>query len=153
MYEPASSGRAFELPPPPPMGEGVQETGSRSTALVRLTVGAGTYVRSFARDLGTALGLPAYLSGLVRTASGGVDLAETTDLEGIAEAETVDVVRALELPALVLTDEQISDVRHGRRPPLALSGRTALVTSGGTLVALAETTADPPGYRLLRVFN
>lgn len=153
MYEPASSGRSFELPPRPAVGEGVEERGSRRTALVRLTVGAGTYVRSFARDLGTALGLPASLSGLVRTASGGIDLAETTDLEGVADAEPVDALRALELPALVLTEEQVTDVRHGRRPPLALSGRTALVTSLGTLVALADLTLEPPGYRLLRVFN
>ena len=31
----------------------------------------GTYIRAFARDLGVALGSGAYLSGLVRTASGG----------------------------------------------------------------------------------
>ena len=34
----------------------------------------GTYVRAFARDLGTALGSGAHLSGLVRTASGGFSL-------------------------------------------------------------------------------
>jgi len=153
MYEPASGGHTFELPPPPQVDEGVDDAGSRRTALLRLTVGAGTYVRSFARDLGTALGLPAYLSGLVRTASGGVDLAEATDLDGIAKAEPVDVIRALDLPTHVLSEEQVTDVRHGKRPPLALSGRTALVTSGGALVAMAETTEGAAGYRLLRVFN
>lgn len=38
---------------------------------VRIECGKGTYIRSFARDLGTALGSGAYLTGLERTVSGG----------------------------------------------------------------------------------
>ena len=152
-YEPASAGRSFELPPEPLVSHDVSGGGSQRTALVRLTVGAGTYVRSFARDLGTALGLPAYLSGLVRTASGGVDLAETTTIDDIAGAQPVDAVRALGLRTLELTGEQVVDVRHGKRPDLPVAGRVALVAPEGGLVALTEASDQSPGYRLLRVFN
>ncbi|MEN9227880.1 MAG: tRNA pseudouridine(55) synthase TruB [Gloeomargarita sp. HHBFW_bins_205] len=43
--------------------------------------GRGTYVRSLARDIGQRLGLPATLSALERTASGGMELQESLTLE------------------------------------------------------------------------
>ncbi len=152
-WEPARDGRAFDLPPAPEPVAGVEAAGERRTALLRLRVGAGTYVRSFARDLGAALGLPAYLSGLVRTASGVVDLATAADLEDIGRTGEVYAVAALELPTLTLTSDQVADVRHGRRPDLPVSGRTALLSSEGALVALAEAEDGRPSYRLLRVFS
>lgn len=154
-YEPAAEGRSFTLPPDPPVPEELAADwagAGRATALVRLTVGAGTYVRSFARDLGAALGLPAYLSGLVRTASGAVDLEDAAPIEEIAAASRIDPVAALELPVVPLTDAQAEDVRHGRRPRLDLPGRAALVDASGRLLALAEPAGEAPGYRLLRVF-
>ncbi|HZW27701.1 MAG TPA: tRNA pseudouridine(55) synthase TruB [Trueperaceae bacterium] len=150
-YEPAQDGVRFELPPDPPTPEELAgEAARRVTALVRLTVGAGTYVRAFARDLGASLGLPAYLSGLVRTASGAVDLERAAPLEAIGTAAPLDPVAALELPTVSLDAAAVQDVRHGRRPPLDLPGRAALVDGAGALVALAEPAAG--GYRLLRVF-
>lgn len=41
----------------------------------------GTYIRAFARDLGIALGSGAYLSGLVRTASGGFTIENALTME------------------------------------------------------------------------
>lgn len=51
---------------------------------VEVQCSKGTYIRAFARDLGIALGSGAYLSGLVRTASGGFylkDALAVTDFE------------------------------------------------------------------------
>lgn len=45
----------------------------------------GTYIRAFARDLGVALGSGAYLSGLVRTASGGFSIANALTMEDFQE--------------------------------------------------------------------
>lgn len=45
----------------------------------------GTYIRAFARDLGTALGSGAYLSGLVRTASGGFSIGNALTMEDFQE--------------------------------------------------------------------
>jgi tRNA pseudouridine55 synthase len=48
---------------------------------VRMVCSKGTYVRSFARDLGTALGSGAYLSSLERTAIGPFLLKNANSLE------------------------------------------------------------------------
>ena len=45
----------------------------------------GTYIRAFARDLGQALDSGAYLSGLVRTASGGFRIENDLKLEEFSE--------------------------------------------------------------------
>lgn len=47
------------------------------------TVSSGTYIRSLARDLGTALGTGAHLTRLRRTAIGPVSVAESTPLDGL----------------------------------------------------------------------
>lgn len=64
---------------------------------VRLHVSKGTYVRSIARDAGAALGCPAHLAWLRRTASGAVALDDCTSLEGVRRGAPVklDPVRAL----------------------------------------------------------
>ncbi|ASB49095.1 tRNA pseudouridine(55) synthase TruB [Alkalitalea saponilacus] len=43
---------------------------NESEAVIRILCSKGTYIRSFAHDLGKSLNTGAYLSGLVRTASG-----------------------------------------------------------------------------------
>lgn len=48
---------------------------------VRIVCSKGTYIRSFARDLGAALGSGAYLSALERTAIGSYDVSNAFDLE------------------------------------------------------------------------
>lgn len=52
---------------------------------IRLLCSKGTYVRSFARDLGVALNSGCYLSGLERTAIGSFSLAEAYTIEKFAE--------------------------------------------------------------------
>lgn len=52
---------------------------------IRLHCSKGTYVRSFARDLGVALKSGCYLSGLERTAIGSFSLAEAYTIEKFAE--------------------------------------------------------------------
>ena len=48
---------------------------------VRIVCSKGTYIRSFARDLGLALGSGAYLSELTRTAIGSYRVEDAMDLE------------------------------------------------------------------------
>ncbi len=107
-------------------------------ALVRLRVAAGTYVRAFARDFGAALGVPAHLAGLVRTAAGAVDLAQAIPLATLAEATSRDPIGLLPFPRVQLDDEMAWAVRDGKRPPADWSGRVALVDPDGRLVAIAD---------------
>jgi tRNA pseudouridine55 synthase len=52
---------------------------------IRLVCSKGTYIRSFARDLGLALQSGSYLSALVRTAIGSYQLQNAYDLEKFQE--------------------------------------------------------------------
>ena len=52
---------------------------------IRLVCSKGTYIRSFARDLGMALQSGSYLSALVRTAIGSYQLQNAYDLEKFQE--------------------------------------------------------------------
>lgn len=130
-WVPTPGGHAFALPP---------ALGAHPTALLRLTVASGTYIRSFARDLGRALDLPAHLSGLVRTAVGAHDLVDAVQLEDLPEAATsVPMATALPYPQRELSREEARRVRLGQRLPIVLAERTTLVDEEGRLVAVAET--------------
>ncbi len=108
------------------------------TALIDLRVAAGTYVRSFARDLGAALGVPAHLAGLVRTGAGSVDLREAAPLEELARAEPLDPVTLLPYPQVRLDEGEVREVRDGKRLPVNWTGRAALLDGAGRLVAVAD---------------
>ena len=107
-------------------------------ALIRLRVAAGTYVRAFARDLGAALGVPAHLRALVRTAAGSADLAQAVPLEALQDAAPIDPLTLLPYPQVTLDDMTARAVRDGKRPPAAFQGRAALVDPDGALVAIAD---------------
>lgn len=131
----------------PPLPETL---GTFPTALLHLEVAAGTYIRSFARDLGARLGVPAHLSGLLRTRAGRVGLEDAVPVESLGEGPAIDPARALQLPQLVLSDEEARRVRLGQRLAHVLDGPTMLIDGNGRLVALAETREGR--MKLLRVF-
>jgi len=147
-WQPAAAGRTFELPTRLP-GVG---TSAHPLALLALRVAAGTYVRSFARDLGAALGVPAHLAGLVRTSSGRLDLGEAVPLDELAAATAVDPRHALELPGRSVDDPTATAIARGQRPPLEIAERTAIWNGEGDLVAVLDPD-DERGYRVARVFT
>lgn len=59
---------------------------ARPSAVIEVECGAGTYIRSLARDLGERFGCGAYLGALVRTASGPFRIADAHDLEVVRTA-------------------------------------------------------------------
>jgi tRNA pseudouridine55 synthase len=70
------------------------------TIQVRIHCGAGTYVRTLARELGEALGCPAHLAGLRRTRSGSFSLRHAVSWKAIEETTP----QALEERILPATD-------------------------------------------------
>jgi tRNA pseudouridine55 synthase len=113
--------------------------GPRPVALVHIECSKGTYVRALARDLGERLGIGAHASFVLRTRSGGFDLAGSLTLEeaGAAAAEgrlptvlvTIDEALA-DLPAVELTPAQRHQVLDGRPLPLfQVPGWSGLPTS------------------------
>lgn len=139
---PDPNGRVAPLPP---------GLGRFPTALLALEVKAGTYVRSFARDLGSALGTSAFLSGLLRTGAGSLDLAMAVPPDALQSVAALAPAAALPYPKRTLDAQQAARVRKGQRLPLPLSERTVLVDSDGQMVALAEEREGR--MQLLRVWG
>ncbi len=135
-------GRPVELPAP---------LATLPTAVVRLVVGSGTYVRSFARDLGEALGSAAFLSGLVRTRVGRVDLSQALPAESLAAAEPLDAAAILPFPAVELAHAEARRVLEGIPLPIPARGLVALTDAKGRLIAVAE--GDGFKLRVRKVFK
>jgi tRNA pseudouridine55 synthase len=135
-------GMSFNLPPL------LQDN---PTALFYLSVKAGTYIRAFARDLGEALGVPAHLSGLVRTRAGKNGLEQAIRLEDIASQQGLSMTEVLPYPLIVLNDDEVSRVRQGQRLTANFEARAGLVTSSNELVAVAENLNGK--MNLLRVWQ
>ena len=83
----------------------------------------GTYIRSLARDLGELLGCGAHLSGLRRTRSAPFDIQDAVDLDELTRLDREQARKRLNpadqalihLPALSLTEEQVTRLKMGQR--------------------------------------
>ncbi|WP_374007234.1 tRNA pseudouridine(55) synthase TruB [Leifsonia sp. LS-T14] len=113
---------------------------------VRVVCSSGTYIRSLARDLGSALGVGGHLSALRRTRVGAFHVRDAHDLAALdAQAALIPAVDAATrlFERLDLTDEQAIDLMHGRRIHIADHEGTAgepvaAVAPTGALVGLIE---------------
>jgi tRNA pseudouridine55 synthase len=115
---------------------------------LRITCGAGTYIRSLARDVGEALGTGGYLHALRRVASGSIGLDESVPLDALGDAEAV--LRALlpadraviGLPALALSREEAAIIGNGRAIEYGgeAIGSVRLYDPSGTLMALGRAS-------------
>ena len=141
-WRPNPRGVTFTLP---------ETLGDFPTALFFMSVGAGTYVRAFARDLGAALGVPAHLSALVRTRAGACGLEQAVALEVIPETQGIHNADALPYPLVTLSRADVARVRQGQRLGLAFEGRVGLIGEENELVAVAENAEGK--MKLLRVWG
>ena len=127
---------------------------------IEAQVSAGTYLRSFAHDLGQLLGCGGHLHTLRRVGSGpfrvtdAIPLADLRDLGRQAASRVVPLEAVpLEMPTLRLTAAGTHAVRHGRpcglddvttpAPPIP-PGRCRLQSPEGSLVAIAEVSHRSP---------
>ncbi len=130
---------------------------ARPSGLARATIlvscGKGTYIRSIARDVGSALGCGAHLSGLRRLASGGFttsDCAEIGDLQRVTadqgltaiERRLVDTDAALaDWPAIVVDAKLAAGIANGARfvvERVLPQRRARLYSTRGALLGLAD---------------
>ena len=134
-------GRKVELPRP---------LGPYPTAVIRLVVGPGTYVRAFARDLGEKLKTKAFLSGLVRTRIGKVGLERAVPLAELSPDKAIPEVDALPFPVVELSHTEARRVLEGVPLPIPALGYVTLVDSRRRLLAIAE--GDGFKLKIKRVF-
>ncbi len=123
------------------------EPGPPPVATIRVACSSGTYIRTLAADLGTALGGYAHLGALRRLRVGGFGLAEARPIAQIeadrdaAVLTPADATRGLE--RAVVDDEIARAVGHGKRfdgATLAVAGPGpyAVVDRDGVLLAIYE---------------
>ncbi|MDQ3978258.1 MAG: tRNA pseudouridine(55) synthase TruB [Actinomycetota bacterium] len=111
---------------------------------IRVRCSAGTYVRTLAADLGTALGGGAHLRALRRTAVGPFEAAIARPLDQVSVADVLPPAEALRgRPAVAVDDDVAAAVAHGKvldRTVLAVDGDGpwAILDSGGNLLAVYE---------------
>jgi tRNA pseudouridine55 synthase len=120
--------------------------------VLAMRVSKGYYVRSLARDIGRALGVPAHLARLERTASGSFRLDEASPLDALRLVPLAEAARRA-LPSATLTASGAVRARSGAAlgdADFAVPGGpepTAWLDEAGELVAVGE------GQKVLRVFG
>jgi tRNA pseudouridine55 synthase len=135
LHELARAGVEVERAPRPAFVERIDVEsvvpGPYPEATVRVTCGSGTYIRTLAADLGTALGGCAHLRDLRRLRVGSFDLSEARGVEEIAR----DPAAALLSPAVALRD----------LPARRVTGDEARAIAHGATFAARSLVADDAG--------
>jgi tRNA pseudouridine55 synthase len=130
------------------------ETAEISTAVL---CSKGTYIRTLAEDLGTALNLPAHVKTLRRTQAGPFGLTNAVtlaQLEAAADAGSEDSLDPLllpvdasltHLPSVLLSEAATFYMRKGQPvvvPNGPQSGMVRIVDAGGTFFGVGKAQDD-----------
>lgn len=130
-------------------------------AIVELAVSKGYYVRSFARDLGVRLGVPAHLAALERLRSGPYRIDEAHPWPPAEPPPLVPLPDAARhvLPPALLTPEGVERARCGKRlgaehfgEAVPAGPHAAWLGPDGALVAIGQPDGEG-GYRVVRGFR
>jgi len=111
---------------------------------IEVECSSGTYIRSLAADVGTALGGGAHLRDLRRTAIGSFTVDEAVPVDALAPERLRTPAEALrDLPALAVDDATAADVGHGKVLALEVLGATGegpwpVLGPDGALLAVYE---------------
>ena len=146
-YDLARSGQTVELEARPVRIDAVNLIDYQWPRLeLEVVCGSGTYIRSIARDIGSALGCGGLVEVLTRTRIGPFTIEEGLDSSKLTAESIPSLLRpALEaladLPKITISDEQWAEIGRGRSLPIAgiPSGVVALISAAGELVAIAES--------------
>lgn len=109
---------------------------------VRVVCSGGTYMRTWAHDLGQNLGCGAHLSGLRRTRVGKFSIDDAVTLEEATADDLLPLSEALPpVPLVQLNSHQVHAIRHGQaigwaRPPTGLY--CGLLDPRGEIVGMAR---------------
>ena len=150
LHELAREGKEVERAPRPVRIDRLELTPTDDPLVYRLEVecSAGTYVRSLAADIGTALAGGAHLRNLRRTRSGTFRIDEAVALEAVTVDGLLPPADALRHLAAVTVDAEVrAAVGHGKvLPPDVLgvtgSGPWRVLDDDGDLLAVYEPHRD-----------
>ena len=163
LYDLARAGQVVERTPRPVAIHAITveqftTATEHPTVVCQVKCSAGTYIRSLAHDLGAALGVGAYLSGLERTASGAFSVDAAVTLEQLDVAEDWSPLTTSPLNALAdmlridLSVPDWEEISHGRSIPApdAKTGQIAVGVMDGQLRAILR--ADSGQWHPHKVF-
>lgn len=120
----------------------IDEAAGIQTWRFEVSCGNGTYVRTLAVDLGTALGYPAHMSDLTRLASGGFTAGQAATLAQVQqlmeEERMTEILQPIEtavkdFPRIDLSEDLWQKVKNGQLLPAKILG---LKTIPDQLIAL-----------------
>ena len=165
LYRLARQGRAVTAPPRTVHISAIDLLAFEPPqAVISVTCGAGTYIRSLVHDIGQSLGVGAHLTELERVANGQwrIETAITLDelADAVAAGRLADVLQPLaaavsHLPAIRLSPAQIRAVTTGRRiaaPTPSPAPVIAALDEHGKLVAIL-VPADENQLKPRKVFQ
>lgn len=156
-YDLARAGREVELAARPVRVDAIELVAYEWPRLeILVTCGAGTYIRSIARDVGDALACGGLIEVLVRTRIGPFAQEDALDPRGLTVEAVNEALRPVteavaSLPQLRIPAEAVQRIIRGQhldsrrlvRGEEALpAGEVALLDSSGNLVAIAEHHPD-----------
>jgi tRNA pseudouridine55 synthase len=139
LHELAREGREVERQPRPVRIDrfDVATTDDPLVFRAHIDCSSGTYVRTLAADLGTALGGGAHLRNLRRTRVGPFGVGDARPVDDLALRPAADLVA--DLPRVTADAELARMVAAGRSlGPTPGSGRMAVVDAEGELLAVYE---------------
>jgi tRNA pseudouridine55 synthase len=116
-----------------------EPTGDPLVFAIEVDCSSGTYIRTLAADLGTALGGGAHLRSLRRTAIGSFTADEAVGLDEVADHVLSPAQSMRDYPSLTMEPEAIA---NGKVLDLAIDGPTAVVGPDGALLAVYEPHRD-----------
>jgi tRNA pseudouridine55 synthase len=115
---------------------------------IEVSCSSGTYIRSLAADVGTALGGGAHLRDLRRTAIGSFRVADGVAVEALDPAHLLTPAEALrDLPSVTVSEAVAAEVAHGKvldldRLGVGGAGPWPVVDVHGALLAVYEPHRD-----------
>jgi tRNA pseudouridine55 synthase len=124
---------------------GVEPTDDPLVYTIEVECSSGTYIRSLAADLGTALGGGAHLRNLRRTAIGSFAVQEAHRIDDITDAVLLPPATAVrDYPSVVATRELLGSGKVLPRTQLHVDGDGpwAVVDENGDLLAVYESYRD-----------
>lgn len=154
LYDKARDGEAVTLMPRRVTIERITMTEvALPDVVLDVVCSPGTYIRSLAYDIGEALGIGAYLAGLVRVSSGHFRVDEAVTLADFEAATQSGDWRKYLLPPetavsgavmIHLDAQQVQRVQHGNPvdAPEGACGLACAFAPGGTLLAVMEAQGD-----------
>lgn len=139
LHELAREGKEIEREPRPVTVHQLTTAPTADPLVYRLEVscGSGTYIRSLAADIGTALGGGAHLRALRRTSVGTFLLDRASHLDDIVLHPVADLLGSM--PRVEVDEVVAAQVRNGRSlGPAPGAGQMAIVAPDGQVLAIYE---------------